>query len=242
MAKCRGRRPSIQRCAQSILRKQRRDEYTAPLLSYCASRSYGILKPLLFVAAFGPHGLGGVLHVRAIGGGVAVFRRFLFRFLFRFSAATHHQTTTNKQTRLAFAPLQPLLQPHSFVRPHTHIPQLRSNCPKGRLRGARGSASKGDSPPDSPTIIMCPFAANPVVASAPTLRLQTELPTPRCLRPSCGGASDSAALITLYYKLRSLSFAFSRRTLNISLPIVRQNKGGGLQTNLPTAARLRPSL
>ena len=29
-------------------------------------------------------------------------------------------------------------------------------------------------------------------------RLQTELPTPRCLRPSLGGASDSAALITLF--------------------------------------------
>ena len=56
---------------------------------------------------------------------------------------------------------------------------------------------------------------------------------------SLGGAYDSAALITRYYKLRSLSFAFSRRTLNISLPIVRQNKGGGLQTNLPTATRLR---
>ena len=57
-----------------------------------------------------------------------------------------------------------------------------------------------------------------------------------------GWASDSAALITLYYKLRSLSFAFSRRFLNISLAIVRQNKGGGLQTNLPTPTRLRPSL
>ena len=56
---------------------------------------------------------------------------------------------------------------------------------------------------------------------------------------SLGGAYDSAALITLYYKLRSLSFAFSRRSLNSSLPIVRQNKGGGLQTNLPTAGRLR---
>ena len=38
-------------------------------------------------------------------------------------------------------------------------------------RVARGSASKGGSPPDSPTAIRCPFAANPVVASAPTLRV-----------------------------------------------------------------------
>ena len=73
--------------------------------------------------------------------------------------------------RLAYALRNRFFNHNSFERPHANIPQLRSNCPKGRLRGARGLASKGDSSPVSPTIIRCPFAANPVVASAPTLRV-----------------------------------------------------------------------
>ena len=95
-------------------------------------------------------------------------------------------------------------QPDSLARLAYALRNRYSTAIHWEGRVARGLASKGDSPPDSPTAIRCPFAANPVVASAPTLRLQTELPTPRCLRPSLRGASDSAALITLYYKLRSL--------------------------------------
>ena len=69
--------------------------------------------------------------------------------------------------------------------------------------------------------------------------LRTELPTPRCLRPSWGGASDGAALITPFTTLRSFSLATYRRSLNAPRSIACQNSGSGLQTNLPTATRLR---
>ena len=105
---------------------------------------------------------------------------------------------------------------------------------KGRIRGG-GWRRKGTLHP-----ILQPSSC---VRSPPTpwlLRLlrsalQTELPTPRCLRPSCGGASDSAALITLYYKLRSLiwnpSTPFRERSscdcmsLSLRLPTGLANSG-----------------
>ena len=51
-------------------------------------------------------------------------------------------------------------------------------------RVARGLAAKGDSSPVSPTIIMCPFAANPVVASASTLGCKLSYRQRARLRPS----------------------------------------------------------
>ena len=51
-------------------------------------------------------------------------------------------------------------------------------------RVARGLASKGDSPPDPPTVIHCPFAANPVVASASTIGCKLSYRQRARLRPS----------------------------------------------------------
>ena len=97
--------------------------------------------------------------------------------------ATHDPTDDCLRT------LQPLLQPRSIA--------------KALCAGAGGDTRV-------PPSFQPPFAA----VSPPTpwlllhLRsaLRTALPTPRCLRPSWGGASDSAALITLFTTLRSLSF------------------------------------
>ena len=50
----------------------------------------------------------------------------------------------------------------------------------------RGLASKGGFPPDSPTAIRCPFAANPVVASASTLRVANRV-TNTALSPALLG-------------------------------------------------------
>ena len=85
--------------------------------------------------------------------------------------------------RLAYALRNRFFNRYSLLRARGEYPPIAKQLPEGAAtRG--GVGVERVSPPDSPTIIMCPFAANPVVASAPTLRLQTELPTPRCLRPS----------------------------------------------------------
>ena len=62
-------------------------------------------------------------------------------------------------------------QPDSLARLAYALRNRSSTAIHWEGRVARGLASKGGSPPDSPTAIRCSFAANPVVASAPTLRV-----------------------------------------------------------------------
>ena len=136
---------------------------------------------------------------------------------------TNHPPRTPTPTTIAFAPLQPLLQPPS--------------CDLAAFAAGPGVGSR--LPTDSPTALRPGAAARAVVASAPTLRVANRV-TNSGVSPASGeGPPKRPPFITLFTTLRSPSGKSHWRSLTPSLSIACQNKGSGLQTNLPTATRLR---
>ena len=134
--------------------------------------------------------------------------------------------------RARFARAEGVGLPEGEARAAKRSQEAARNC-RGVIQGER----EPQTPPRHETQLRASLSS--AVASAPTLRVANRVTNTALSSALLGWASDSAALITLFTTLRSLSFATYRRSLNTPLSIACQNKGSGLQTNLPTATRLR---